>query len=149
MKYQIYLLTCGSVKYVGSSRNLVKRMSQHKNALRQNKHVNDKLQKAFNAGNEVKFKVLHTGFTLFNEEILRTEQRYINRFGTANESVASTKVNYSKKEFFQDMLDFIVKHWKLIAALLFVVLTVGYGMTTEQANQVLEFIVKMYYQFGG
>ena len=42
IKHQIYLLTCGSVKYVGSTRNLVKRISQHKNALRQNKHVNDK-----------------------------------------------------------------------------------------------------------
>jgi hypothetical protein len=124
-------------------------MSQHKNALKQNKHVNDDLQKAFNTGNKFKFKVLYKGFTLFNEEILRTEQRFINKYGRANESVASKQTKYSKKEFIQDMIDFIVTRWKLIAALLFVVLTVGYGMTTEQANQVIEFIVKMYHQFGG
>jgi hypothetical protein len=99
-------------------------------SIKTNKHVNDKLQEAFNKGFKVKHKVLHKGFTLFNEEILRTEQRYINRFGTANESVVSTKVNYSKKEFFQDMLDTIVKNWKLISALVFVLLSVGYGLST-------------------
>jgi hypothetical protein len=117
--------------------------------LKTNRHCNDKLQQAFNQGHKLKYKILQSSETLFREEILRTEQRYINKYGRANESVASKQTKYSKKEFIQDMIDFIVTRWKLIAALLFVVLTVGYGMTTEQANQVLEFIVKMYHQFGG
>lgn len=149
MNYYIYLIEIGRERYVGSTRNIVKRMTQHKTALKQNKHVNDKLQKAFNAGNKFKFKVLHKGFTLFNEEILRTEQRYINKYGRANESVASKVTKYSKKEFRQDMLDFIVKYWKVISALIITILVAVYGLTTEQATQVIDFIVKTYHTFGG
>lgn len=149
MTYFIYLIECGSSKYVGSTNNYKIRKSQHLRALKKNNHPNDRLQSAFNNGHKLKFKILQTSETLFREEVLRDEQRWINKLSNSNESVASKQTKYSKKEFIQDMLDFIVNHWKLISALLVVLLTVGYGLTTEQANQVLEFIVNVYRQIGG
>lgn len=149
MKYQIYLLTCGQTKYVGSTVNFKRRFSQHLKDLKSNKHCNDKLQHEFNKGNKLKYKILQSSETLFREEILRDEQRWINKLSNSNEAVASKITNYSKKEFMQDMLDLIIKRWKLISALIITLLIVGYGMTQEQANQVIEFIVKMYHTFGG
>lgn len=149
IKYQIYLLTCGSVKYVGSTVNFKRRFSQHLKDLRTNKHCNDLLQQSFNQGHKIKYKILQSSETLFREEIFRDEQRWINKLSNSNEAVASRQTSYSKKEFYQDMLDLIVKHWKLISALLVVLLTVGYGLTTEQASQILQFIADVYQQLGG
>lgn len=149
IKYKIYLLTCGSVKYVGSSINFKRRYRQHLKDLKANKHCNDLLQQSFNQGHTLKYKILQSSETLFRAEVLRDEQRWINKLSNANESIASKQTKYSRKEFMQDLLDFIVKHWKLISALIVVLLTVGYGLTTEQANQVLQLLVSLYHQIGG
>ena len=47
------------------------------------------------------------------------------------------------------MIDTIVNNWKLISAVIVVVLTVGYGMSTEQAAKVIDLIVNLYKSFGG
>lgn len=147
--FQIYLLKCGSAKYVGSTNNFKRRSSQHLKDLKENRHANDLLQKEFNKGHKLKHKILYSGSTFFNEEVLRTEQRYINRYSNCNESVASKQTKYSRKEFIQDMLDLIVKNWKLVSLMIVISLTVGYGMTTEQANAVVKAIVEVYQQLGG
>lgn len=149
MNYYIYHIEVGKAHYIGSTSNYKRRMRQHLKDLKTNKHVNDYLQKEYNRTHKFKSSILQKSFTLFRDEILRDEQRWINKLSNSNEGVASKITKYTRKEFYQDMLDTIVKNWKLISALIFVLLTVGYGLSTEQANQILEFVVKMYHQFGG
>lgn len=149
MKYCIYQLKCGKATYIGSSNNFKRRYLQHLKDLKENKHTNDSLQSEFNKGWGLQPKVLVTFNTLFRYQVLTKEQRYINRYSNCNEGTASKIVKYTGKEFCFDMLDFIVNHWKLISALLIVLLTVGYGLTTEQANQVLQLLVNLYQQIGG
>jgi hypothetical protein len=149
MKYCIYQLTCGKAKYIGSSNNFKRRYLQHLKDLKENKHSNDLLQAEFNKGWGLQPKVLTTFNTLFKYQVLTKEQRYINRLSNCNEGTASKITAYSRKEFVLDMIDFVVNHWKLISAILIVVLTVGYGLTTEQANQILQLIVNVYQSIGG
>lgn len=144
MKYVIYQLNCGSAQYVGSSNHYKRRYLQHLKSLKENKHPNDALQQNFNKGHKLKGKTLTEFNTLFRYQVLSKEQRYINRYSNCNEAIASKIVKYSKKEFCYDMIDFIVNHWKLISAIIVTILIVGYGMTQEQATQVIDFIVKMY-----
>lgn len=135
---------------MGSSNNFLKRrLPNHLKALRENKHVNDFLQSEYNKGHKVEHEILYSGKTFFKAEILRTEQRFINKFANANEGIASTQVKYSIKELIQDMLDLIVKNWKLVSLMIVISLTVGYGMTPEQANAVVKTIVEVYQQLGG
>lgn len=148
-KYVIYLLQSGKCKYVGSSTNFKRRLAQHKKDLKENKHVNDFLQKEWNRTKQLTYKILLKGETLFYRQILLDEQRMINRYANANESKASAYTHYTRKEFYYDMIDTIVKHWKLISAIIVTILIVGYGMTQEQATQVIDFIVKTYHTFGG
>lgn len=143
--FVIYQLKCGKAKYVGSSNNFYKRrLPKHLKDLKENCHVNNFLQSEYNKGHKVEYKILYSGKTFFKAEILRTEQRFINKYANANEGVASTQVSYSRKEFMQDSIDFIVKNWKLVSVLLLVVLIVGFGMTTDQAQAIINLIVKTY-----
>lgn len=144
MKYVIYQLNCGSAQYIGSSNHYKRRYLQHLKSLKENKHPNDALQQNFNKGHKLKGKTLTEFNTLFRYQVLSKEQRYINRYSNCNEGTASKIVKYSKKEFFMDFIDWIVNHWKVISAIIVTVLIVGYGMTQEQATQVIDFIVKMY-----
>lgn len=144
MNYVIYLLKCGKCRYVGSSNNFHRRHKQHLKDLKLNRHVNDFLQLEYNKGYKVEHKILKKGFTLFRKQILIDEQRYINRFANANEAVASTQVNYSKKEFFMDLTDLIVKNWKLISVLIFIICIVMFSMTPEQAMSLIHLIVKVW-----
>lgn len=143
-KYVIYLLQTGKCNYVGSSTNFKRRLAQHKKDLKENKHVNDFLQKEWNRTKQLTYKILLKGETLFYRQILLDEQRMINRYANANEAKASSYTHYTRKEFYYDMIDLIVNHWKLISAIIVTVLIVGYGMTQEQATQVIDFIVKIY-----
>ncbi len=148
-KYVIYILQSGKCKYVGSSTHFKRRLAQHKKDLKENKHVNDFLQREWNRTKQLDYKILLKGETLFYRQILLDEQRMINRYANANESKASAYTHYTRKEFYYDMIDTIVKHWKLISAIIVTILIVGYGMTQEQAMQVIDFIVKTYHTFGG
>ena len=143
-KYVIYLLQSGKCKYVGSSTNFKRRLTQHKKDLKENKHVNDFLQREWNRTKKLDYKILLKGETLFYRQILLDEQRMINRYANANEVKASSYTHYTRKEFYYDMIDFIVNHWKVISAIIVTVLVAGYGLTTEQATQVIDFIVKIY-----
>lgn len=143
-KYIIYLLQSGKCKYVGSSTHFKRRLAQHKKDLKDNKHVNDFLQREWNRTKKLTYKILLKGETLFYRQILLDEQRMINRYANANEAKASSYTHYTRKEFYYDMIDLIVKRWKLISAVIVTILIVGYGMTQEQATQVIDFIVKMY-----
>jgi len=142
--YQIYLLTSGKARYVGSTNNFKRRFGQHIKELKEGSHPNNYLQSEFRKHRKVKYKILQSSETLFREEILRDEQRWINRLSNCNEGTASKQTKYSKKEFRQDMLDFIIKRWKLISASIVTILIVGYGMTQDQAMQVINFIVRLY-----
>lgn len=144
INYVIYFLKCGSAKYVGSSRKFKRRYRQHLRDLKENKHVNDNLQREYNKGHKVTYKILYSGKTLFTSEILRTEQRYINKYATANETVASTQVKYSKKEAIMDLTDWIVKNWKIISVIIFIVCLVGFNMTPEQAKQFIQMLVSVW-----
>lgn len=144
INYSIYFLKCGSAKYVGSSRKFERRYRQHLKDLKLNRHVNDTLQREYNKGHKVSYKILYSGKTLFPSEILRTEQRYINRYSNCNESVASTQVKYSKKEFLMDLTDFIVKNWKVISVIIFIICLIGFNMTPEQAQQFIKMLVEIW-----
>lgn len=144
MKYVIYLLKCGKCRYVGSSTNFSRRHGQHIRDLKNNRHVNDFLQKEFNKGYTVEYKILYKGKTMYNAEILRTEQRYINKYSNSNEAIASKYFKYSKKEFLMDFSDWIVNNWKLISCIIFIVLIVGFTMTPEQAMYYIDLLVKVW-----
>lgn len=145
INYEIYQLNCGRAIYVGSSRRFLKqRLPKHLKDLKLNRHVNDALQREFNKGHSVTYKILHSGKTLFPSEVLRTEQRYINKYGTANESVASTQVKYSKKEAIMDFTDIIVKNWKIISVVIFIICLIGFNMTPEQAQQFIKMLVDVW-----
>ena len=75
----IYKITCKSNGrfYIGSSCNINKRLSDHKNKLRKNKHHNPKLQNSFNKYKEVDF-LFEIIETCSKEELLKREQYYIN-----------------------------------------------------------------------
>ena len=133
MNYVIYQLKSGNCKYVGSSVNFKRRFSKHLKDLKENKHCNDYLQSEYNRTGKIKYKILQSGFTLFKEEILRDEQRWINRLSNSNESTASKVTRYSRREFMQDTLDTLVRYWKWFLVLLVLVLVFGYGLSTEQA----------------
>lgn len=142
--YTIYLLKCGKCLYVGSSRHFKRRYAQHSKDLKLNRHVNNCLQREYNKGHKVEYKILYSGKTLFNQEILRTEQRYILKYANANESVASKQVTYSKKEFIMDLTDWIVNNWKLISCIIFIVLIFGFTMTPEQALNLIDMLVQFW-----
>lgn len=149
MKYYIYLLKCGSARYVGSTNNFTRRYRQHYKDLKQGNHVNDVLLKEFKKGHRLEHKILKTGHTLFNKQILIDEQRMINRYSNSNESIASKQFKYTKKEFCMDIIDWIVNHWKMISAIILAILVFGYGMTNEQASKVIDVIVSLYATLGG
>lgn len=145
INYVIYQLNCGRAIYVGSSRRFLKqRLPKHLKDLKLNQHVNDALQREYNKGHKVTYKILYSGKTLFPSEILRTEQRYINRYSNCNEATASTQVKYSKKEAMMDFTDFIVKNWKLISCIIFIVLIFGFSMTPEQAMKYIDLLVQIW-----
>ena len=68
--------------YIGQSTNLEKRNKQHKNALLNNRHFNEHLQKAYNKyGNVFKFIIIE----LCSEEELDDKELYwINKFNSLN-----------------------------------------------------------------
>lgn len=144
MNYVIYLLKCGKCRYVGSSNNFNRRHKQHLKDLKLNRHVNDFLQLEYNKGYKVEHKILKKGFTLFKRQILLDEQRMIVKHSNSNEVNASAYTNYSKKEFLMDFTDFIVKNWKLISCLIFIILIVGFTMTPEQAMYYIDLLVKVW-----
>lgn len=144
--YVIYLLTCGKCKYVGSSNNFKRRLAQHKKQLESNTHANDFLQLEFNKGHKLNHKILKQSYTIFKRQILLDEQRLINRYSNSNEAVASNYTNYSRKEFFMDLTDWVVKNWKVVSCAILLVLIVGFGMSKEQALQIVEFLI---WWFGG
>ena len=145
INYVIYQLNCGRAIYVGSSRRFLKqRLPKHLKDLKLNRHVNDALQREFNKGHKVTYKILHSGKTLFPSEVLRTEQRYINKYGTVNEAVASKQTKYSRKEFLMDLTDLIVKNWKIISVIIFIVCLIGFNMTPEQAQQFITMLVEIW-----
>lgn len=142
--YVIYLLKCGKCRYVGSSINFKRRHQQHLKDLKLNRHVNDFLQLEYNKGYKVEHKILLKGFTLFKRQILLDEQRMIAKYSNSNEAVASAYIHYSRKEFLMDFTDFIVKNWKIISVIIFIVCLIGFNMTPEQAQQFIQMLVDVW-----
>jgi len=142
--YVIYLLKCGKCRYVGSSINFKRRHQQHLKDLKLNRHVNDFLQLEYNKGYKVEHKILMKGFTLFKRQILLDEQRMIEKYSNSSETSASAYTNYSKKELLMDLTDWIVKNWKIISVIIFIVCLVGFNMTPEQAKQFIQMLVSVW-----
>ena len=112
--------------------------------LKTNSHCNDFLQLEFNKGHKFKSEILLKSYTLFNRQVLLDEQRLINRYSNCNESVASSYTHYSRKEFLMDFTDLIVKNWKIISVIIFIVCLVGFNMTPEQAQQFIQMLVSVW-----
>lgn len=142
--YVIYLLKCGKCRYVGSSINFKRRHQQHLKDLKLNRHVNDFLQLEYNKGYKVEHKILMKGFTLFKRQILLDEQRMIEKYSNSSETSASAYTNYSKKEILMDLTDWIVKNWKIISVIIFIVCLFGFNMTPEQAKQFIQMLVSVW-----
>lgn len=72
-------------KYIGITNNVKRRFSRHLSALRYNKHVNAKLQRAFNKYGELAFKFNIIEKTLCSsEELANKETYYIKYFDSFN-----------------------------------------------------------------
>lgn len=82
--YQIRNLVNGKI-YVGSAVNLRKRMYNHLNNLKHNKHCNIKLQNAYNkyGENNLVFEIIE--LVPDKEQLLDQEQYYIDTLNTVNE----------------------------------------------------------------
>lgn len=114
MKYCIYLITCGTAKYVGHTVNYKARMSGHYHKLQRRQHPNDRLQREFNKTKKFRSKILKQGNTLSRRKILDVEQRYIEKYANCNEGRASKYYKYDFIEFCTDVLDFVVYKWKWV-----------------------------------
>ncbi len=73
--YKIHNLKSGKI-YIGSSRNIKSRLSDHKSALRNNRHGNIFLQRAFNRDGEENF-VFEKLRSCAVDDLVRFEQRYL------------------------------------------------------------------------
>ena len=142
--YYIYLISIGKARYVGSTKNYKRRMNSHLKDLKNNTHCNDFLQLEFNKGHKFKSEILLKSYTLFNRQVLLDEQRLINRYSNCNEAVASSYTHYSKKEALMDFTDFIIKNWKIISVLLFIICLIGFNMTPDQAQQFIQMLVAVW-----
>ena len=65
--------------YIGSTRNLIRRMRNHKNELYTNKHYNSYLQNAWNkyGAEAFRFDIIKILITTNNKDILNEEQQYL------------------------------------------------------------------------
>lgn len=64
-------------RYIGSSRNIKQRFSQHKSALRHNKHRNKHLQNAWNLYGEENFLFQHIDHIAYPEKLIQRENNSI------------------------------------------------------------------------
>jgi group I intron endonuclease len=71
MSCGLYEIQIGSYFYHGSSNNIEKRIRRHKNELKNNKHINLKMQRIFNKYNEFNYEVV---INCKEEDLLYLEQ---------------------------------------------------------------------------
>lgn len=96
----IYLIRCdvnGRV-YIGSAKNLDRRLYEHRRELRQGKHCNGRLQNAFNKYGEAAFSFLILEECAIRSLITR-EQFYINLYDSARVGFNIASVAYSQLGF--------------------------------------------------
>ena len=148
MIYYIYLLEVGKAKYVGSTNNYKRRVNEHLKQLKQNSHVNDYLQSEYTRTKKFKASILLKASTLFKAEVLRDEQRYINTHSKCNEGVAAKITKYTRKEFMQDLIDFIVNNWRWLAIILVIVLVLGLNMSFTNASDFIFSLLDLYNRLG-
>jgi hypothetical protein len=74
-KTGIYLLKIDKYRYVGQSIDIIRRVSNHKNQLKNNKHGNNRMQNVFNKYNTFEYVILWEGPREF---LTILEQVYIN-----------------------------------------------------------------------
>ena len=107
-KSGIYMITCNSRTYVGSSKTLYDRLLEHRQKLLNNKHSNDFMQKAFNKYgiNSFKYEILE--FCSPESRILR-EKYYIDalkpNFNLQLDPVLKTLSIYSKQKLSKSIID--------------------------------------------
>lgn len=80
--YKIVNLITGLV-YIGSSENIYYRWSAHKGSLRHNRHINKRLQNAWNKYGEKAFEFVIVKI-VSSKKLLKTEQYYIDKFKSYN-----------------------------------------------------------------
>ena len=71
MSCGLYEIQIGSYFYHGSSKNIENRIRRHKNELKNNKHINSKMQRIYNKYNEFKHEVV---IICKEEDLLYLEQ---------------------------------------------------------------------------
>lgn len=91
MKYcGVYRIDIGNSTYIGRSVNIHSRLLRHKRELKNNKHFNFRLQRAFNKHGAIKVKVLVRLNGTDNERLEELEQLFIDKYGNCNIESAST-----------------------------------------------------------
>ena len=74
----IYMLVFGDLFYIGSSKNINKRVTEHKRLLRQNIHQSKKLQEVYNNNPEFQHYTIYVANE--TEDILHIEQEYLDKY---------------------------------------------------------------------
>lgn len=73
----VYKIIIGGYFYIGSSKNILSRVTRHRYDLKTSKHRNRYMQRVFNKHQEMFYEVLERVDT---EEMMIVEQKYIDRF---------------------------------------------------------------------
>lgn len=89
----VYLIVCRKTNqvYVGSTKNIFKRMSLHRTALRKGEHENKNLQELYNTYEEDNFYFKYKFVNLSKYDCLVFEEKFINMFNTLNIAKEPTK----------------------------------------------------------
>jgi hypothetical protein len=106
-KSGIYMISCNSRNYIGSSKSLYDRLLEHRQKLLNNKHSNDFLQKAFNKYGIDSFNYEIIEFCLPEDRIIR-EKHFINTlkpdFNLQLDPIDKTLSVYSKQKLSKSVL---------------------------------------------
>lgn len=73
----IYMLTINNKKYIGSTKDLRRRITQHKSDLKNNRHCNKHLQNLYNKYGMFKLTILEKDLILTPQELLEKEKQYM------------------------------------------------------------------------
>ena len=112
----IYLLRINNKNYIGSSKNIKKRLRRHRTLLRNNKHDNNYLQNLYNKYRTCEYKIIEElDKNLTTKEIRVKEKEYIkltNNTVNFDDPVIGIGGYHEKKVYQYTKEGILVKEWQ-------------------------------------